>query len=526
FRANRSARRRARHEERAFPPRAGAAPAERLALEEAKASVLAAVASLPSHYRAVVQLRFFDNLASSEIADRLSIAPSTVRTRLQRALALMRMQLESTWNGDARALYTGLLCFAAGRTTEAASWTAKLGAAAALLIAGAAWLAALSQPDAAREPTPVVAAAVAPAASPEAETTTSLARTPARVPAAPARRLIAGVTVTGPASLGDSVDIEITVEPGGATMRRTIPLRRRERIDLAEVVATGWPNAVWVHARHAEGAAAAAVRVAVPASSDDATVYLPVTVTVHAFEEAARESPRGTPTTPLPERVAPALRAPALASRRARRARTVRSRRGGAAPTAAAPAASPAAFPILQRATVRSSTGQAESAPRTVVSAPPPRPAAAPADARGDPDAHRRPERIGGFDVVALAQAMAPGGTVVIRVEGERDGEREPHRLWLGDAAGPWFVLPDGWRETGEIRFAGLVPGEYRLFGIDDRGEIRPHERFVVRPAETVEVRWDARRSVTRTVARPHVPELHRLWTDLVALAQRHPRRP
>lgn len=52
------------------------------------------VESLPSEYRAIVLMRFYGEMSSPEIAHRLDMPVNTVRNRLNRALSLLRLQLE------------------------------------------------------------------------------------------------------------------------------------------------------------------------------------------------------------------------------------------------------------------------------------------------------------------------------------------------------------------------------------------------------------------------------------------------
>ncbi len=52
-----------------------------------------AVMSLPDELRAVVALRFYAGMDATEIGAALDLPPSTVRTRLRRALALLRDEL-------------------------------------------------------------------------------------------------------------------------------------------------------------------------------------------------------------------------------------------------------------------------------------------------------------------------------------------------------------------------------------------------------------------------------------------------
>jgi RNA polymerase sigma-70 factor (ECF subfamily) len=83
-----SARRRARERDVARP---ATQEALRSPLDPDQAQrLLAAVERLDEPYRTVVRLRFFDDLPPSLIAERLSVPVETVRTRLKRALVLVR----------------------------------------------------------------------------------------------------------------------------------------------------------------------------------------------------------------------------------------------------------------------------------------------------------------------------------------------------------------------------------------------------------------------------------------------------
>jgi RNA polymerase sigma-70 factor, ECF subfamily len=71
-----------------------------------------ALAHLPDELRAIVTLRYFGGLDASEIGSVLGVPPATVRTRLRRALGLLRMQLQQS--GEIRT--TG---HSSGRASEA-----------------------------------------------------------------------------------------------------------------------------------------------------------------------------------------------------------------------------------------------------------------------------------------------------------------------------------------------------------------------------------------------------------------------
>ncbi|MBL8756121.1 MAG: sigma-70 family RNA polymerase sigma factor [Planctomycetes bacterium] len=58
-----------------------------------------AVDQLPADYRTVVQLRFFDDLLPTRIAEQLDVPVETVRTRLKRALQRLQALLRATGSG-------------------------------------------------------------------------------------------------------------------------------------------------------------------------------------------------------------------------------------------------------------------------------------------------------------------------------------------------------------------------------------------------------------------------------------------
>lgn len=70
-------------------------PLERLAARELEQRVEQAFAVLPSHYREALTLRFHEDLAMEEIARLLGLPLSTVKTRVQRGLLLLRQRAEA-----------------------------------------------------------------------------------------------------------------------------------------------------------------------------------------------------------------------------------------------------------------------------------------------------------------------------------------------------------------------------------------------------------------------------------------------
>jgi RNA polymerase sigma-70 factor (ECF subfamily) len=70
--------------------------------EEVRQRVVAAVLALPERLRQVVLLRFYEDLDSRAIGERLGVPSSTVRTRLQQALAVLQQRLDAA-HGSRRA---------------------------------------------------------------------------------------------------------------------------------------------------------------------------------------------------------------------------------------------------------------------------------------------------------------------------------------------------------------------------------------------------------------------------------------
>jgi len=106
-RAKDLARTRARHgPTQALPPLASALPeaaeiAQRLELQE---DVTQALRALAEPYQSTLYLRYFEELAPAEIARRTGVPVKTVKTRLERGLALLRARLEPRHGPDVRAL--------------------------------------------------------------------------------------------------------------------------------------------------------------------------------------------------------------------------------------------------------------------------------------------------------------------------------------------------------------------------------------------------------------------------------------
>ena len=75
------------------PQSAGAAVDDVVAQRDQRRRLLDVVARLPDRYREVVALRYFAGLSESETAEALSCPLGTAKSRLSRALNLLRAQL-------------------------------------------------------------------------------------------------------------------------------------------------------------------------------------------------------------------------------------------------------------------------------------------------------------------------------------------------------------------------------------------------------------------------------------------------
>jgi RNA polymerase sigma factor (sigma-70 family) len=113
--------RRAAREERSARLESPIDPLDVLARESAIRAVVDAVFALREPYRTVVVLRFYDDLPPAEIAKRLGVPVETVRTRLKRAIARLRSDLDHSHDGDRSAWALALAPFAGLAATRANS---------------------------------------------------------------------------------------------------------------------------------------------------------------------------------------------------------------------------------------------------------------------------------------------------------------------------------------------------------------------------------------------------------------------
>lgn len=91
--------RRAEHEARAARGEELPSTVDLLARAELQRKLVGAVMQLEEPYRTAVLLRYFENLAPREIAERLSVPVATVRTRLARAIERLRERLDAEHGG-------------------------------------------------------------------------------------------------------------------------------------------------------------------------------------------------------------------------------------------------------------------------------------------------------------------------------------------------------------------------------------------------------------------------------------------
>jgi len=89
---------------------------ETLAWQDTLRRVRSAVLALEEPYQATILLRYSEGLSATEIAGRMNVTASTVRGRLQRALARLRVILDQKSGGDREAWIRGLLPVIGGKS--------------------------------------------------------------------------------------------------------------------------------------------------------------------------------------------------------------------------------------------------------------------------------------------------------------------------------------------------------------------------------------------------------------------------
>lgn len=125
---------------------------------ESHRAVVEAVARLDEPYRTAILLRYFEGLAPAAIARRTGVPRRTVHTRLHRALAHLRAELDRAHGGERRTWLLALLPYARGAggwstaATGALVMEAKKFAVAALAVVGVCTTWVLWRGDTAEEP--------------------------------------------------------------------------------------------------------------------------------------------------------------------------------------------------------------------------------------------------------------------------------------------------------------------------------------------------------------------------------------
>lgn len=119
-----AARRRGRELDVARPERIDADPDALLARQEALRAVTEALLELDEPYRVVLLLRFYEDRAPIEIARALGLPPTTVKSRLERGLELLRARLAARGHRDRH--HAGLLLLA-GRPAGTVAGPISLG---------------------------------------------------------------------------------------------------------------------------------------------------------------------------------------------------------------------------------------------------------------------------------------------------------------------------------------------------------------------------------------------------------------
>ena len=105
-------------------------PAEIAEREQARAVIVEAVNGLDEIYRAVIVLRYFEELPTSEVALRLGLPVGTVWTRLHRGLALLRTSLDrrfgsrADWHRALASVAGSVLTSPRGRARRPLLWVA------------------------------------------------------------------------------------------------------------------------------------------------------------------------------------------------------------------------------------------------------------------------------------------------------------------------------------------------------------------------------------------------------------------
>src|SRR5262245_28443314 len=109
------------HRELAAARAEAIAPTDVVAEADAHRRVVDAVMDLAEPYRTALLLRFFEELPPSAIAQRLGVPAETVRTRVRRALGLLRERLDAQSGGDRAAWCAALVPLTSRKSIDVAA---------------------------------------------------------------------------------------------------------------------------------------------------------------------------------------------------------------------------------------------------------------------------------------------------------------------------------------------------------------------------------------------------------------------
>ena len=132
----RSEDRRATREKRVVSDEAAPSTVELVERMSVHRNVVEVVMELPEHYREVLLWRYFEGETPTQIAERIDVPISTVKTRLQRALERMRERLDERHGGDGIGWMGALMPLLRGREATLVSAGASSGISLSWIVAG------------------------------------------------------------------------------------------------------------------------------------------------------------------------------------------------------------------------------------------------------------------------------------------------------------------------------------------------------------------------------------------------------
>jgi RNA polymerase sigma-70 factor (ECF subfamily) len=242
--------------------------ADVVAGEAARRDVVEAVLQLREPYRTAILLRYYDDLSAREIATRLGVNASTVRSRVSRGLEELRGLLDRRHRGDRREWCLAVLPLALQPTRiKSALLTGGLVMESKFLAIGAAIAVGVcvllvwrASDDAARERSGPAANAPGASATSKAEQGAGAESASGQQVGTAARTspvLLPGVVRLGDGAQGEAVEIEVEGERSGGDrfgrVAAAIESGRGFRVDVGALFAADpFPVALQVRARHPE----------------------------------------------------------------------------------------------------------------------------------------------------------------------------------------------------------------------------------------------------------------------------------